>query len=52
MLTSRHQVTIEWGDCDPAGIVYFPNYFRYFDGSTNAHRGIPIYSTGGRRELP
>ncbi len=36
MLTSRHQVTIEWGDCDPAGIVYFPNYFRYFDGSTNA----------------
>jgi 4-hydroxybenzoyl-CoA thioesterase len=36
MLTWRHQVTIEWGDCDPAGIVYFPNYFRYFDSSTNA----------------
>jgi 4-hydroxybenzoyl-CoA thioesterase len=36
MLTSRHQVTIEWGDCDPAGIVYFPNYFSYFDASTNA----------------
>ena len=36
MLTSRHQVTIEWGDCDPAGIVYFPNYFTYFDASTNA----------------
>ena len=36
MLTSRHQVTIEWGDCDPAGIVYFPNYFSYFDSSTNA----------------
>ena len=27
---------IEWGDCDPAGIVYFPNYFSYFDASTNA----------------
>jgi len=36
MLTSRHQVTIEWGDCDPAGVVYFPNYLRYFDASTNA----------------
>ena len=35
MLTSRHQVTVEWGDCDPAGIVYFPNYFSYFDSSTN-----------------
>jgi 4-hydroxybenzoyl-CoA thioesterase len=36
MLSSRHQVTIEWGHCDPAGIVYFPNYFSYFDASTNA----------------
>jgi 4-hydroxybenzoyl-CoA thioesterase len=35
MLASRHQVTIQWGDCDPAGIVYFPNYFSYFDASTN-----------------
>src|SRR5580658_3557661 len=35
MLTSHHQVTIEWGHCDPAGIVYFPNYFSYFDSSTN-----------------
>ena len=36
MLTNRHQVTIEWGHCDPAGIVYFPNYFTYFDSGTNA----------------
>ena len=36
MLVSRHQVTVEWGHCDPAGIVYFPNYFTYFDSSTNA----------------
>jgi 4-hydroxybenzoyl-CoA thioesterase len=36
MLINRHQVTIEWGHCDPAGIVYFPNYFTYFDSSTNA----------------
>jgi len=36
MPASRHQVTVEWGHCDPAGIVYFPNYFSYFDSSTNA----------------
>ena len=36
MFTNAHQVTVEWGHCDPAGIVYFPNYFTYFDASTNA----------------
>jgi 4-hydroxybenzoyl-CoA thioesterase len=36
MLVNIHQVTVEWGHCDPAGIVYFPNYFTYFDSSTNA----------------
>ena len=36
MLTNTHSVTIEWGHCDPAGIVYFPNYFTYFDTGTNA----------------
>jgi len=34
MLTHSRQVEIEFGDCDPAGIVYFPNYFRMFDAST------------------
>lgn len=34
MLTVTREVRIEWGDCDPAGIVYFPRYFEYFDQST------------------
>jgi len=34
MLTSSRQVEIEFGDCDPAGIVYYPNYFRMFDAAT------------------
>ncbi len=34
MLSFSRQVEIEFGDCDPAGIVYFPNYFRMFDAST------------------
>jgi 4-hydroxybenzoyl-CoA thioesterase len=30
-LVSRHEVMVEWGDCDPAGIVYYPSYFRWCD---------------------
>src|SRR6188474_1037037 len=33
-LSSRHEVTVEWGDCDPAGIVYYPAYFRWCDQAT------------------
>jgi 4-hydroxybenzoyl-CoA thioesterase len=36
MLINRRTIRIQWGDCDPAGIVYFPRYFEYFDGCTNA----------------
>jgi 4-hydroxybenzoyl-CoA thioesterase len=34
MLTVTRTIRIEWGDCDPAGIVYFPRYFEYFDHCT------------------
>ncbi len=34
MLVNRRTVRIEWGDCDPAGIVYYPRYFEMFDSST------------------
>ena len=33
-LTNRKTIHIEWGDCDPAQIVYFPRYFAYFDACT------------------
>jgi 4-hydroxybenzoyl-CoA thioesterase len=33
-LANTRTVRIEWGDCDPAGIIFFPNYFRIFDHST------------------
>ena len=36
MLINVRQIQIEWGDCDPAGIVYFPRYFEYFDAATGA----------------
>ena len=34
MLTNRHQVTIEWGHCDPAGIVFNPRFFEFFDANS------------------
>ncbi len=36
MLKNRRTIRIEWGDCDFAGIVYFPRYFEYFDACTVA----------------
>jgi 4-hydroxybenzoyl-CoA thioesterase len=33
-LSNRKTIHIEWGDCDPAQIVYFPRYFSYFDACT------------------
>jgi 4-hydroxybenzoyl-CoA thioesterase len=36
MLTNSRTVRIEWGDCDPAGIMYYPRYFALFDSSTTA----------------
>ena len=36
MFINRRSVTIEWGDCDPAGIVFYPRYFAMFDASTAA----------------
>ena len=32
--TFRRPVTISWGDCDPAGIVFNPRFFHMFDTST------------------
>ena len=34
MLKNSRALRIEWGDCDPAGIVFYPRYFAMFDHST------------------
>ena len=44
MLTNRRTIVIEWGDCDPAGVVYYPRYFAYFNACMEAlfeHGGLP-----------
>ena len=34
MLTNIRTTRIEWGDCDPAGIIFYARYFEIFDVST------------------
>src|ERR1700724_4530268 len=56
MLVNKRTIHIEWGDCDPLGIVYFPRYFEFFDACTNAlferaglrkHEMLEKYKIGG-----
>ena len=42
---NRKRILVEFGDCDPARIVFFANYFRWFDDCTTAlfqAAGLPI----------
>ncbi|MEM7252073.1 MAG: thioesterase family protein [Pseudomonadota bacterium] len=34
MVTNHFQIAVDWGHCDAAEIVYYPNYFRWFDQCT------------------
>ena len=34
MLANIRNTRIEWCDCDPAGIIFYPRYFEIFDTST------------------
>ena len=34
MLTNKRLIRVQWGDCDPAGIVFYPRYFEWFDACT------------------
>jgi 4-hydroxybenzoyl-CoA thioesterase len=51
---NRKTILIEWGDCDPAGIVYFPRYLAFFDNCTSAlfsSVGLPKYEPLKRYEI-
>jgi 4-hydroxybenzoyl-CoA thioesterase len=34
MFTNIRTTRVEWGDCDPAGIIFYVRYFEMFDVST------------------
>jgi 4-hydroxybenzoyl-CoA thioesterase len=42
MHLSRRERDVEWGDCDPAGIVFNPRFFEWFDAATAG-----IFSSAG-----
>ena len=33
-LVNRRNLRVDWGQCDPAGIVFYPQFFVMFDTST------------------
>ena len=49
--TVRRQLTVEWGQCDPAGIVFNSRFFEMFDASTwslfNAALGVKPHELAG-----
>jgi len=36
MIRNTRHARVEWGDCDPAGIIFYPRYFEMFDSATTA----------------
>jgi 4-hydroxybenzoyl-CoA thioesterase len=32
----EYAIEVKFGDCDPAGIVYYPNFYRWFDEGVHA----------------
>ncbi len=32
-IVGRYACRVEWGDCDPAGIIFYPTYFRWMDAA-------------------
>ena len=58
-IEARFECRVQWGDCDPAGIIFYPTYFRWMDAATWAfwervgfdpqrfraeHRSMPLVS--------
>lgn len=47
MFEHQSHILVHWGDCDPAGIVFFPNYMVWFDTCTSdlfAAAGLPLHT--------
>lgn len=45
MFVNRIRIRVEFGDCDPAQIVFYANYFRWFDHCTSGlfrAAGLPL----------
>jgi 4-hydroxybenzoyl-CoA thioesterase len=68
MTTGIHPFTVEFGDCDPAGIVWYPHFYGWFDAATHrlaagagaglhalraqGYLGLPLMQTGAQYLRP
>ena len=58
MFVSQKRIVVEFGVCDPAGLVYNPQYLRWFDACISAlfaNAGIPdkdIFKAHGGIGIP
>jgi 4-hydroxybenzoyl-CoA thioesterase len=43
-IVGRFPCQVQWGDCDPAGIIFYPTYFRLMDSATWAFLDAVGYS--------
>ena len=48
MALVEYAVDISFGDCDPAGIVFYPNYLRWMDATFHK---LPQQQAGGHARL-
>ena len=49
-ITGIFPCQVHWGDCDPAGIIFYPTYFRWMDAATWAFMEGAGYSPKRMRE--
>ena len=49
-ITARFACQVQWGDCDPAGIIFYPTYFRWMDAATWAFLDSVGFSAKRMRE--
>ena len=38
-LSHTRKIEVSWGDCDAAGVVFYPRYYAWFDACTHAMLG-------------
>jgi 4-hydroxybenzoyl-CoA thioesterase len=49
-IAGRFPCEVHWGDCDPAGIIFYPTYFRWMDAATWAFMAQVGYSPKRMRD--
>jgi len=49
-LTLTRELSVEWGECDPLGIIFYPIYFHYFDQSSHRLFGLVGHDVASLRE--